>query len=75
MGTIEAIFEDGVFRPIVPVVLPEKSRVQLQIVNGERPPELDAINDDDMEEIYKILDRRFSSGHTDTAARHNEHQP
>jgi predicted DNA-binding antitoxin AbrB/MazE fold protein len=75
MGTIEAIFEDGVFRPVVPVVLPEKSRVQLQIVNGETSQELDSIDNDDVEEIYQILDRRFSSGHTDTAARHNEHQP
>lgn len=24
--------------------------------------------------IYKILDERYDSGHTDTAARHNEHQ-
>ena len=72
MGTIEAIFENGVFRPIVPVVLPEKSRVQLKIINSDDEPHR---GDDDMEEIYKILDKRFSSGHTDTAARHNEHQP
>lgn len=72
MGTIEAIFENGVFRPIVPVVLHDKSRVQLQIVNSDTEPPRD---DDDMEEIYKILDKRYSSGHTDTAARHNEHQP
>jgi predicted DNA-binding antitoxin AbrB/MazE fold protein len=70
MGTIEAIFEGGVFRPIEPVVLPDHSRVRLQIVNGAPAEE-----DDDMEEIYQVLDRRFSSGHTDTAARHNEHQP
>jgi predicted DNA-binding antitoxin AbrB/MazE fold protein len=70
MGTIEAIFEDGVFRPVVPVALPDKSRVQLQIVNGGLPD-----SDDGMDEIYEILDRRFNSGHTDTAARHNEHQP
>ena len=25
--------------------------------------------------IYEILGRRYKSGHTDTAARHNEHQP
>jgi predicted DNA-binding antitoxin AbrB/MazE fold protein len=75
METIEAIYEHGVFRPIVPVVLPEKSRVQLQILNGETSQDLEAIDNDDMEEIYKILDKRFSSGHTDTAARHNEHQP
>jgi predicted DNA-binding antitoxin AbrB/MazE fold protein len=70
MGTIEAIFEGGVFRPIEPVVLPEKCRVHLQLVNGAP---LKA--DEDMEAIYEILDRRYSSGYTDTAARHNEHQP
>jgi predicted DNA-binding antitoxin AbrB/MazE fold protein len=70
MGTIEAIFENGVFRPVVPVVLPDKSRVQLQIVNGT-PPD----TDDGMDEIYAILDRRYSTGITDLAARHNEHQP
>jgi len=26
-------------------------------------------------EIYAILGERYSSGHTDTAERHNEHQP
>jgi predicted DNA-binding antitoxin AbrB/MazE fold protein len=72
MGTIEAIFEDGVFRPVVPVVLPDKSRVQLQIINGE-PVEVS--DKDDMDEIYAILDRRYSTGITDLAARHNEHQP
>jgi predicted DNA-binding antitoxin AbrB/MazE fold protein len=70
MGTIEAIFDGGVFRPVNPVVLPDQCRVQLQIVN-EAPP----IVDDGMDEIYEVLDRRYNSGHTDTAARHNEHQP
>jgi hypothetical protein len=26
-------------------------------------------------EVYEILGRRHASGHTDTAERHNEHQP
>jgi hypothetical protein len=25
--------------------------------------------------VYSILGERYSSGHSDTAARHNEHQP
>jgi predicted DNA-binding antitoxin AbrB/MazE fold protein len=70
MGTIEAIYEGGVFRPTVPVALPDKSRVQLQIVNGARAPV-----DDNMDEIYEILDRRHATGISDLAARHNEHQP
>lgn len=70
MGTIEAIFDGGVFRPVNPVILPDKCRVQLQIVDGASTEPAD-----DMEAIYEILDRRYSSGFTDTAARHNEHQP
>lgn len=72
MGIIEAIFEDGVFRPVVPIVLPDKSRVQLQIVNGAPGEPSDNRG---MDEIYEILDRRYSTGITDLAARHNEHQP
>ena len=30
---------------------------------------------DDMEAIYEILDRRYSTGETDLAERHNKHQP
>jgi predicted DNA-binding antitoxin AbrB/MazE fold protein len=70
MGTIEAIYEGGVFRPIEPVLLPDKSRVQLQIINGA-PVE----SNDDMEAIYDVLDRRHSTGINDLAARHDEHQP
>jgi len=70
MATIEAIFDGGVFRPVGPVSLPDQSRVQLQIVAG-----VPADQNDNMDEIYEILDRRFNTGITDLAARHNEHQP
>jgi predicted DNA-binding antitoxin AbrB/MazE fold protein len=74
METIEAIFEHGVFRPVAPVALPEHSRVQLRILNGEAGGSRES-EDNGMDTIYKILDARFSSGQTDTAERHNEHQP
>jgi hypothetical protein len=45
----------------------------LQIVNGA--PAEGAEQDDDMEAIYEILDRRHATGISDLAARHNEHQP
>ena len=70
MTTIRAIYENGVFRPLEPVDLPEGSRVELhnlEIVNTQ--------GGDDMDAIYEILDRRHATGHTDTAERHNEHQP
>jgi len=70
MATIRAIYENGVFRPLVPVDLPEGSKVELcnlEIVSTEAGEDLD--------DVYRILDKRYSSGHTDTAERHNEHQP
>jgi predicted DNA-binding antitoxin AbrB/MazE fold protein len=73
MGTIEAIYEHGVFRPVEPVTLPENSRVQLQIVNGA--PAEQTEQNDEMQTIYEILGRRHTTGITDLAARHNEHQP
>ncbi len=30
---------------------------------------------EELAKVYAILGERFSSGHPDTAARHNEHQP
>jgi predicted DNA-binding antitoxin AbrB/MazE fold protein len=69
MEPIEAIYENGAFHPLEPVVLPEKCRVQVipQIPNGELEQDLDA--------IYAVMDLRFNSGEHDVAERHNEHQP
>lgn len=68
--TIQAIFENGVFRPVGPVEIPEKALVEFEprIVNGTTPPP-------PLDTIYEILGRRFNSGQNDVAARHNEHQP
>ena len=70
MSNIHAIYENGVFRPIQPVSLPERCEVEVEIhaVNAERQqPSLD--------DVYEILGRRHSSGEHDVAARHDEHQP
>ena len=71
MRTIHAIFENGVFRPTEPVELPEHCEVEcdVRLVNGTKE------RSDDMDEIYRILSKRFDSGEPDVAARHNEHQP
>ena len=69
MGTIEAIYEGGVFRPVEPVVLPEKCRVRFQ------PEVLADLAEQDLDAIYAVMDLRFNSGEHDVAARHNEHQP
>jgi len=69
MGTIHAIFEDGVFRPIEPVALPNKCKVEFEprVLEGELVQDLDA--------IYAVMAKRFNSGEHDVAERHNEHQP
>jgi predicted DNA-binding antitoxin AbrB/MazE fold protein len=72
MGAFEAIYEDGVFRPIEPVTLPDKSRVKLELCVENGAPSND---DDGLDAIYEILDRRYTTGITDLAARHDEHQP
>ena len=69
-SNIHAIYENGVFRPVEPVNLPERCEVEVEIhaVRTEQPrPSLD--------EVYAILGRRHSSGEHDVAARHDEHQP
>ena len=70
MPTIRAIYENGVFRPLEPVELPDGCQVELhnlRLVGAELGQDLDA--------IYRNLSERYASGHHDTAERHNEHQP
>ncbi len=75
--TIRAIYENGVFRPMEPVELPEGTVVEIQApeevvdVRALVPPG----TDEGLIRIYEILGRRYDSGHHDTAERHNEHQP
>ncbi len=75
-STIHAIYENGVFRPVEPVDLPDHTAVQFEprviAEPSETPP---APIPEGLAKIYEILGRRYSSGDTDTAARHNEHQP
>jgi predicted DNA-binding antitoxin AbrB/MazE fold protein len=71
MPMIRAIYENGVFRPLEPVDIPEGTRVEvsLTVCRDEIPA------NPNMSKIYEILSERFNSGFTDTAERHNEHQP
>jgi hypothetical protein len=51
----------------------QEVRVQVEIVQppaSSQPPISPGLA-----EIYAILGERYHSGHTDTAERHNEHQP
>jgi predicted DNA-binding antitoxin AbrB/MazE fold protein len=74
MATITAIYENGVFRPLEPVHLPEHARVEFEPrvqPAGSEPPTLP----EGLGRVFNILSRRYKSGHHDTAERHNEHQP
>lgn len=66
MSTIHAVFENGVFRPIAPVELPERCEVEFE-------PRMVAPKS--MQAVFSVLNERYDSGETDVAARHNEHQP
>jgi predicted DNA-binding antitoxin AbrB/MazE fold protein len=70
MNSIHAIYENGVFRPIQPVSLPDPCEVEFE----PRLVRPDAAAGD-LDEIYAILAERYASGEHDVAARHNEHQP
>lgn len=71
MNTVRAIYEDGVFRPVGEVDLPETCEVEF----GPRPMSSDGGKEQSRKRISSILSRRFQSGDRDVAARHNEHQP
>ncbi len=69
--TIRAVYEHGVFRPTEPVSLPDGTEVDILTPDPQTAPPLDQ----GLAKIYAILGERYDSGHTDTAERHNEHQP
>jgi predicted DNA-binding antitoxin AbrB/MazE fold protein len=71
MKTIHAIFEKGIFRPLETVELADRTEVEFEPkVVGVKEPKPGS-----MEAIYEVMSRRFNSGETDIAERHNEHQP
>jgi predicted DNA-binding antitoxin AbrB/MazE fold protein len=71
MKTIHAVYENGVFRPLEAVDLPE--RTEMEVVPKTGPAKSSA--DDNLKAIYEVMSRKFHSGHHDLAARHNDHQP
>ena len=71
MKTIHAVYEEGVFRPVEKVDLPERTEVEFEPkVVGNSLPRSGGMNG-----IIEVMSRRFHSGQHDLAARHNEHQP
>jgi predicted DNA-binding antitoxin AbrB/MazE fold protein len=70
MKTIHAIYENGVFRPIGTVELPEHSEVEFEprLVSEE-------LKSRSRRKIYDILSKSFDTSEMDLAARHDEHHP
>jgi predicted DNA-binding antitoxin AbrB/MazE fold protein len=68
--TIQAVYENGVFRPTEKVDLPERCRVEVDVRQVGQQPGIPTLDD-----VYAILGRRHASGEHDLAERHNEHQP
>lgn len=64
--TIHAVYENGVFRPLAPVLLPDACEVEFEPRVVRTHP---------MDEVYRVLSERYKSGERDVAERHNEHQP
>lgn len=66
--TIQAIYEDGVFKPMEPVAMPDHTLV---VLHAEKAP----ANPQDYSEIWDALAKPVDTGISDLAARHDEHQP
>ncbi len=79
MKTIHAIYENGVFRPVDRVELPEGTRVSVVLQTSsstvaelESTPEQDAAR----KRVWELMSRRFNSGEpTNILETHNDHQP
>lgn len=76
---IRAIYDNGVFRPLGPVDLPDRTEVEIDARPVHQPGDSDPAAHAHLEEperrILEILYRSYDTGHTDTAARIDELQP
>jgi predicted DNA-binding antitoxin AbrB/MazE fold protein len=68
--TIHAIYENGRFRALEPIDLPEHCEVEFEIRALKPAP-----NGQSLDALYALLSKRFNSGEKDVSARHNDHQP
>ena len=70
---IPAIYVNGVFRPTVPVALPENTPVNvIPAVSSEATAQQER---NSLDRIYELLEQSIETGIPELAARHNEHQP
>jgi predicted DNA-binding antitoxin AbrB/MazE fold protein len=70
MKSVPAIYQNGVFRPLEKVELPEEARVEVLL-----PLQLPADLRPELAAIYEVLTRRHRTGEPDLAGEHDQHQP
>lgn len=74
--TIRAVYENGVFRPTEKVEFPDSCEVEIDVRQVKSDSaSTQATMSKGLAKVYEIMGRHHSSGYTDTAERHNEHQP
>jgi predicted DNA-binding antitoxin AbrB/MazE fold protein len=76
MKSIRAVYENGVFRPMDEVDLPENCEVTIEAVPVDADlARIMTVDPTAMKRVYQLMSEEFDSGQTDLAERHNEHQP
>jgi predicted DNA-binding antitoxin AbrB/MazE fold protein len=71
MRAIHAIYQDGVFRPLEPVELPEGCKVTVEPIQIHESEPLSV----HQKRIYTLLSESNDTGDPDLSSRHDEHQP
>ena len=71
---IHAIYENGVFRPIEAVEIPDKAEVEVEVRLVKESPAAPPMSEG-LARIYSILGERYETGERDLASRVDEHQP
>lgn len=66
----EAVYEDGVFKPIGNVVLPNQTKVVVRQAEPQQSGDRESLK----KQMFESLSRSYETGQTDMAAKHNEHQ-
>ena len=62
--TVKAIYENGIFRPIEPVHLPENAEVEVTFSSETKS----STDRQAREQVMEILSHSYDTGQTDTAA-------
>ena len=59
--TVPAVYENGVFRPCMPVDLPERTSVELELRVPDEQTPAEAPMSEGLAKVYEILGKRYSN--------------